>query len=420
MISVWTIPKAGYGDNIMTKHLTLLLILVILLGACNMPGRNQDPITATVNESELTAPTDTPSPIPLTDTLPPPTETPEPIATDIPEAYGPDNFPADVNPLTGQKVSNPALLERRPLAVKVQIFPRGQRPPWGVALADIVYDYYQNNGLTRFHTIFLGTDAEQVGPIRSARLLDGQLINMYKSIFVFGGADSRILNRLYNAPYYDRLVVEGYGNCPPLCRVDPNGYNILMTNTTQLSEYATQKGIPNDRQNLDGMTFNSITPGGGGTGGQVIVRFSISSYNRWDFDPGSGRYLRFQDIQESQDFASQGYDALTDQLTNQQIAADNVVILFAAHKFVAGSKPGKSEIVDIKLDGTGQAIAFRDGQKYDLQWNRPESDSVLYLTFPDGTPYAYKPGNTWYQVIGESSSMETQEDGATRFHFAVP
>jgi hypothetical protein len=130
--------------------------------------------------------------------------------------------------------------------------------------------------------------------------------------------------------------------------------------------------------------------------------------------------LRFQDIQESQDFASQGYDALTDQLTNQQIAADNVVILFAAHKFVAGSKPGKSEIVDIKLDGTGQAIAFRDGQKYDLQWNRPESTSVLYLTFPDGTPYAYKPGNTWYQVIGESSTMEAQEDGATRFQFAVP
>jgi hypothetical protein len=72
MISVWTIPKAGYGDNIMTKRLTLLIILVILLGACNMPGRNQDPITATVNESELTVPTDIPSPIPPTDTLPPP------------------------------------------------------------------------------------------------------------------------------------------------------------------------------------------------------------------------------------------------------------------------------------------------------------------------------------------------------------
>ena len=189
--------------------------MVILLGACNLPGRNQDPITAKVNESELTAPTDTPSPIPPTDTLPPPTEPPVPTATDVPEVYGPDNFPADVNPLTGQKVSNPALLERRPLAVKVQIFPRGQRPPWGVALADIVYDYYQNNGLTRFHTIFLGTDATQVGPIRSARLFDGQLMNMYKSIFVFGGADSRILTRLYNAPYYDRLVVEGYGNCLP-------------------------------------------------------------------------------------------------------------------------------------------------------------------------------------------------------------
>ena len=152
----------------------------------------------------------------VVDCMPPRTDTPLPTPTLEPPPtveftnYGPVNFPADVNPLTGLKVANPSLLERYPLAVKVQIFPRGQRPAWGISMADIVYDYYQNNGLTRFHAIFLGNDAAQVGPIRSARLLDGHLVNMYKSIFAFGSADRRILNRIFSNQYSNRLVLEGY------------------------------------------------------------------------------------------------------------------------------------------------------------------------------------------------------------------
>jgi len=400
----------------MIIRLIKISLLLMILSSC----ASNTPEARTLQVTEVAStvpPSDTPIP-----TLPPPTETTPTTVTSTTElvAFGPDNFPAHINPLTAKNVSNPMLLERRPLAVKVQIFPRGQRPPWGVSVADIVYDFYQNFGLTRFHTIFYGTDAEVVGPIRSARLADIILVEMYESIFAFGSAEQRTYSRLFNKEFSDQLVVEGYANCPPMCRVDPNGYNYLVTNTAELSKYATQKGVDNSRQNLDGMTFNQDASPGGQPGQQLFVRYSIGAYLQWNYDVNSGRYLRFQDAQEAPNLADEAYSALTDRLTGQQIAADNVIVLAVPHKYAYNTHPGPNEVIEIMLSGSGPAYAFRDGQVFQTTWNWSEAYSVLYLSLPDGTAYAYKPGNTWYQVVGQSTQIQNDTAGIYRFEFRIP
>jgi len=405
----------------MNKRIILAILLLFVLGACSNKPAETPAIEAPVDPATA-VPTAAPTDLLLTPSVAPtsPPTAPTADASSVPIAWGPDNFPITVNPLTGQTVSNQALLERRPVAVKVQIFPRGQRPPWGVSLADIVYDYYNNFGLTRFHTIFYGTDAETVGPIRSARLLDQSLVEMYKSIFAFGSAEQRTYSKLFSSNIGERLVVEGDANCPPMCRLDPNGNNYLVTNSNELSNYVTQRGVSNTRQNLNGMTFNEMTPANGQQGQQATIRFSISAYNRWDYDPSSGRYLRAQDVQEANDIQSEAYEPMRDQLTGQQIATDNVAILFAAYDYAFGSRPGPNEVVQVNLMGSGPAVAFRNGQAFELTWNRPGEDYVLYLTFPDGTAYPYKPGNTWYEVVGKSSKISNLGNGAFRFDHSIP
>ena len=409
-----------------TNRITLVALMLFFASACTpvTPAPSaiptEDPNTAI-----------SPSEAPATSTLPttastPPTATIAPAATESPTAtpevvaYGPQSFPANIDPLTGKPVGDPSLLERRPLAVKIQLFPRGGRPPWGVASADLVYDYYQNFGLTRLHAIFLSHNAETVGPIRSARLLDTSLVSMYQSIFAFGSAEQRTYSRLFGADYANRLVVEGNTNCPPLCREDPNGSNYLVTNTDQLSAYASSKGVDNVRQNLDGMYFNSDTPPGGQPVKQIFTRFSISAYSFWDYNPDTGRYLRYQDTQEASDVPSENYAPLPDRLTGEQLAADNVVVLYVPHQYAFNTKPGPSEVVDIVLSGSGPAYAFRDGQAFKVTWNRPGKNSVLFLTLPDGSPYAFKPGNTWYEVIGQSSKLETPSPDIFRFLHYIP
>jgi hypothetical protein len=309
------------------------------------------------------------------------------------------------------------------VAVKINLVPRtSYRPPWGLSFADIVYDFYHNDGYSRLHAIFYGQDAELAGAIRSGRLFDGDLVQMYKSIFAYGSADARINFRLLNAAYSNQLVLEGTrANCPPttanpLCRYEPNGGDFLLASTSALSQYATARGVPNGRQNLNGMYFYGLAPAGGAPAVQAVVRYSGDDYGRWDYDPASGRYLRFQDnvydTGQGEDYA-----ALVDRQNNEQVSAANVVVLFAPHQFY---QEPPNEIVEVVVSGSGPAYAMRDGKIYQVTWNRPTFDSVIYLTFADGTRYPFKPGNTWFQVVGTSTTVKQPSDDSWRFEHHQP
>jgi hypothetical protein len=417
---------SDFGGNVRMKKISFLFVIAWFITAC---GRGEpSPVEAIANKPPtVAAPTitasSTPSPFTPADTE---TPTPSPTATPEypPEGYGPKDFPKKVNPLTGLTVSNSSLLNKQPVAIKINIVPRtGTRPPWGLSSADIVYDFYQNNGYTRFHAIFYGEDAELAGPIRSARFPDHFLIRMHKSIFAYGSADPLINERLFGSEYSDRLVLEGGGSrlCPPtaqapLCRFDPQGYDFLLGGTSEIHGYIDNQGVDDRRQNLEGMYFNLETPSSGQDGNQVSVRYSGDDYLTWEYDPSSGKYLRFQD--DSFD-TGQGetYAPLTDRNNDEQISAENVVVVLMEHNYYR--KP-PAEIVEILVSGSGPAYLFRDGQVFEVRWNIPAPDSVLFLTDQDGTPFPYKPGNTWYQVVGNSSTISNPEEDTWRFEFLIP
>jgi hypothetical protein len=71
--------------------------------------------------------------------------------------------------------------------------------------------------------------------------------------------------------------------------------------------------------------------------------------------------------------------------------------------------PNEGEVFDVPLSGSGKAYAVRDGQIYKLTWKREKQEDLISLSFPDGVPYEYKPGNIWYSVLGSQSVVEQQE-----------
>lgn len=394
----------------------LILLAVMLLAACTptatttptiIPEATSIPATATATLTPV-PPTETPTPEP-------PTATPTPLYP--PEGMGPANFPAGVNPLTGLEVADPTLLDRRPMIIKIPNLPRNVRPQWGLSLADMVFEYYTEQGSTRFAALFYGQDATQVGPIRSGRMFDVDLIRMYKAIFAYGSADWRVNQRLFGAEFYQYLVLENDFNCPPMCRLDPKGRDYLITNTAELSKYITNLKLENSRQNLDGMFFKLEPPAGGAAGSQAWIRYSGAIYNRWDYDAASGVYLRFSDTVDDINRQNEVYAQLTDQLTNQPIRAANVLVMIIPHEYYL--KQGDTEIVDMIFNPVGDAYLFRDGQVYKVRWQRQAANAVLSLIDAEGNPFPFKPGNTWVEVIGTSSKLE-QKDTGLRFSFSIP
>ncbi len=339
-------------------------------------------------------------------------DTPEAAATSLPR---PTAAPG-VNPLTGLQAEG-GRLERRPVIVKVENLPRNNRPQWGLNEADHVYEYYTEQGTTRFAAIFYGNDAQKVAPIRSARWFDLQLVQMYKSFFVFGSAYSDLLKALFESDFSDYLLIETPDTCPALCRSDPNGRNVLMADTAAVHDYMQSLGVDDAAQDLSGFAFADQAPEGGEAVGQVFVRFSGAIYNRWDYNAETGRYERHADRADDLSGQNEQYDPLLDRNTEEIIQTDNLVVLVAEYHPVVITD--SSEVYDIPLIGKGWAFAFRDGQLYNLDWVRERPEDLVHLTWPDGSTYPLKPGRTWFEVINRSSNWQRQED-AWRFTFRLP
>ena len=317
-----------------------------------------------------------------------------------------------LNPLTGQAVEDPTRLNYRPILIKVTLFPRNNRPQWGLSSADLVFEHYTEGGLSRFSALFYGQEAEIVGPIRSARFVDIQLVRMYGALFAYGSADQRVLDQIDHSEFADRAVREFPAGCPPLCRIDPIVQNHLVTDTRALQAYYQERGIDLSAPDMNGLSFSLQPPPDGEPGTDLSVTYSEDSFHQWRYDPVSEDYHRFQETGEGPGAVA----ILTDRSTGEPISAANVVILQIPHELYARTP----EIVDIQLHGEGDAIAFRNGQSYPVRWIRPFPEGVLTLTFPGGEAYTLKSGNTWFEIIGASSMVRTEPDGRWEFQHIQP
>ena len=335
---------------------------------------------------------------------------------------GVDWISKEVNPLTGLPVVDDQL-RHRPVSVKITNYPRSARPQWGLSNADIVYEYYHNNELTRFHAIFYGEDAAMAGPIRSGRLFDDYLVDMYGSVLVFASADSRILDRLRREHPIWQTVFVLEGLCPPrpVCRYSPATANYLVADTAEVSVHSEALETELDIPTLSGMSFSEAPIVPGEVVERIHMRYSYSAYSYWDYEPESALYTRYQDNGEDLGGVGESFHLLTDRNNGEAIEANNVVVLLMPHSFfyyraASGSTPS-SEIVDMDFQGRGQAFVFRDGMAFQVEWIN-DGEQVLHFEDLEGQAFPLKTGKTWFQVMTDESYFEV--DGRHwRFNFVL-
>ena len=203
---------------------------LVFTAACSASATD---IPSDLPNSETGAPVQ-PSPEPGTAF---PTPEPKVALTDTPKATA---EPQIVNPLTGLPVSDISVLQRWPLSIKVSNFPRSARPQAGLSYADLMFEFYQEMGMTRLQAIYLSQDVEKVGPIRSGRKIDVPLMKAYQSLLVFCAEYSATWEYHGSSRTCgDRLLYVGPVDCPALCRdereITENG---IFGNTAELRKAA--------------------------------------------------------------------------------------------------------------------------------------------------------------------------------------
>ena len=393
----------------MKKLQLILFCCVFLLVACNIEDPTstptQPPQTAVLSQATATTvelattmpplpPPPTVPPIP-TSTQPPqtatplPTNTPEPILL-LSEA----DFGTDRNPLTGELVADPAVLQRRPLAVKLSNSPATYtRPQSGLNQADLVFEHTTEGNITRFTAIFYGNTPARVGPIRSARLIDVELPVMYDAALFYSGSSVGVGNRLYSSDFRNRVFQETVEDGFYRSGEDKPWEHTLYGRPEAFWQALDRRQINTPPNFNTLMAFSDKPP----TGGQPATQLTIDhdwTQIEWQYDPANGRYWRWSDSEIHRDGN-----------TDEQVNAANVIVISPIHaldpEICEEIRNGVCAhlSVQVQLWGSGTGIVLRDGQQYQVTWQRINRQDMLTFLDSEGNPFPLKIGNSWVQVI---------------------
>jgi hypothetical protein len=293
--------------------------------------------------------------------------------------------------LTGLPVDE-SVLERPAVLVKVENSPQA-RPQSGLDAADIVFEEVVEGGVTRFFVVFQSTLPDAVGPVRSARPVDIDLMGIYgNALFAYSGARREVQTLLAGAKA--SAITEGFaGFSRDRQRQAP--HNLYLDTKAAFDAAMISRDLAPPP--ASGWTFDTLAPAGWLTcppvapgttstctdpGQAITIRMSRGGYiTNWAYDVPAGVYRR---AQNGNTFTVTGAG---------QIGAANVVVLATRHYV------GQSGYPETDATTTGApAVILRDGKRYAATWRKPSANAPLELLNPAGQPFTLKPGPTWIHL----------------------
>jgi Protein of unknown function (DUF3048) N-terminal domain/Protein of unknown function (DUF3048) C-terminal domain len=277
-----------------------------------------------------------------------------------------------LSPFTGEPV--PAL--GPVLAVKIDNI-KEARPSTGLRSADIVYVLPVEGGLSRLMAVFSSRFPPVIGPVRSAREDDLELLRQFgRPAFAYSGATPHLLPFVHRAPIVDLYaglagVASDYFRNPK--RVAP--HNLYARPAALLAD---ARGASDARD--IGFRFGA-QPDGGQAAASYSVSYPDASFTfRWSAQ--AGRWLVWMD----------GAPALATE--GGQLGGSTVIIQYTQVKtsrfLEAGSRPPYAVST-----GSGRAVVLRNGQEFTVRWSRPSADGGTTYTLPDGKRMLFAPGQVW-------------------------
>jgi hypothetical protein len=284
-----------------------------------------------------------------------------------------------------------------------------ERPQFGLAQADLVFETIAEGGITRFSAIYLCQDVSEIAGVRSGRLIDLQLVPMFNAIFVHVGASEQVQKLFEDDRHIRDSSLDYFRNHPgfillPDRRRAPFD---VFTSTSALYDAARQRNIPvpGDRPSPQ-LNFSDAAPAGGAPVGSVTVKHHSSYWVRWKWDAASDAWTR----NITSDTAPTTDAPHVDAATGRPLTAANVLIIQAVHEqteIIEDSLNSRS--VQVNLIGSGPATLFRDGQMFSGAWARANATDWFTLTLADGSAMGLHPGNTYIHFYPTTYQFDTSQ-----------
>jgi hypothetical protein len=267
---------------------------------------------------------------------------------------------------------------------------RNAHPQQGLTRADVVYVEQVEGGATRLAAVFSSAYPQTVGPVRSARITDIDLLRQYGNPvgLFYSGSQNKLADNLRRADL--KLVSfdqdhSGYVRSPS--RHQP--YDVIG-NFAALRKRAGKVATPP----VMGYTCSDTPPPGGKPTKQVTVSFPFS---RVDATWAPAQKVWQLSMDGSPDMAAEG-----GRLGATTFVVQYVTVKPSVYHDINGVNTPQTLTV-----GQGKALFFRNGQEYVGAWSRPKASAVTTYTI-GGQPASFAPGQIWVALFDRTRQAVTR------------
>jgi hypothetical protein len=350
----------------MRRHFTLLLVaaLAVSVAAC---GSDDKESSATDGTAVETTTVETAAPDTVADTTP---------ATDPSTTLAPAG---PVYPLTGLPVTDPAVAERPALVVKIDNN-AAARPQSGLNEADIVFEEIVEVQ-TRFAAVFHSTAADPVGPIRSGRTQDIDLLGSFnRPLLLWSGGNKHVTKAIENSDLVNLSAQRSdvYGAAGFFRSDDRKSPHDLYASSTSAWTLAPEGAAPPAQQ----FRYRAADAEPTGEPGTAVDLDMDGLPIEWRWDDASGTYLR-----------SNGGTPHNDALSGQ-VSTHNVVIMVVEYR----PSPADPSSPEAQTIGSGQVLVYSGGVLVHGTWSRSDRLAAFVLTDSAGNPIELTPGRTFVEL----------------------
>lgn len=282
--------------------------------------------------------------------------------------------------LTGLPQDDRNKQDRPALVVKIDNSPQA-RPQAGLDAADVVYEEVVEGGIVRFLAVFHSRDAASIGPVRSVRPVDPDIVTPLKGLFAYSGGTPPFVALIKKAPVtlvgFDELT-KAYTKR----KGRPAPHN-LFTSTEALYKGA-REGTPPPPPLFtylpDGQPFGVA---GGSPLTALTVQMGGPTRADWTWDEGPGLWRR----------TTNGTAHVVD--GGGQLGFANVIVQFVRYSNTAARDPAGFPVPTADVIGSGEAWVLSGGRVIKGKWAKPNSAAITQYTDSSNLPIALRPGTTW-------------------------
>ena len=302
------------------------------------------------------------------------------------------------SPLSGVEYAE-NIATRHPLGVMVENHPDA-RPQSGLDKAEIIYEAITEGGITRFMGVFGPRDAEEVGPVRSARTFFVTWIQEYDGYYAHAGGSKDGLAQIASDSVMDLPHTTSYFERQPQAGIASE--HTLYTSIANLYKLAEAKKYDTNAS-FTSLKFKSDEElAKRGNASEVIIPFSTDSYEvKWLYDKTENIYKR-----------SMAGVPHKDKISGNQLTAKNVIIQTVARQPIA--LPGAKPTFKFTTEGSGKATILRDGQKIDATWKKSTTSERTKFYESTGDEIKFNRGVFWYEIVPTEITPTFTEAAATQ------